>query len=79
VSLGCGDARYGRRVARSELSMKSCAEITGRYATAYAKASRKGKSLILDQVVDITGWARDNTRFGGVRLPVYRVGEWNGV
>jgi transposase InsO family protein len=42
--------------------MKSRAEITRRYATAYAKASRKGKSLILDQVVDVTGWSRDNAR-----------------
>jgi hypothetical protein len=42
--------------------MKSRAEITRRYASAYARASRKEKSLILDQVVDITGWSRDNAR-----------------
>ena len=42
--------------------MKTRTEITKRYATAYVKASRAVKSQILDQVVDVTGWSRDNAR-----------------
>ena len=37
-------------------------EITKKYAAAYAAASKKGKSQILDQVVEITGWNRDHAR-----------------
>ncbi|MCL1897232.1 MAG: transposase family protein [Micrococcales bacterium] len=46
----------------SELSLKSRAEVTKRYATSYLKAPRKTKTLILDQVVDVTGWSRANAR-----------------
>jgi hypothetical protein len=46
----------------SGLSMASRAEITTKYAKAYVKASKKDKSLILDQVVSVTGWSRDNAR-----------------
>ncbi|HTY32148.1 DDE-type integrase/transposase/recombinase, partial [Mycobacterium sp.] len=46
----------------SGLSMASRAEITTKYAKAYVKASKKGKGLILDQVVSVTGWSRDNAR-----------------
>src|SRR5699024_5060550 len=46
----------------SELSMQSRAEVTTRYAKAYARASKKDKGLILDQVVEVTGWSRDNAR-----------------
>ncbi len=46
----------------SGLSMASRAEITTRYAKAYVKASKKGKGLILDQVMSVTGWSRDNAR-----------------
>ncbi|MDR1442197.1 MAG: hypothetical protein LBJ02_07415 [Bifidobacteriaceae bacterium] len=46
----------------SDLSMRSRAEITKKYAVAYAKAPRKLKSQILDQVSDVTGWSRDNAR-----------------
>ena len=42
--------------------MASRAEITSRYAKAYAKASKKDKVRILDQVVEVTGWSRDNAR-----------------
>ncbi|MGL5823647.1 MAG: hypothetical protein ACRCYU_02125 [Nocardioides sp.] len=40
--------------------MTSRAEVTTEYAKAYAKASKKGQ--ILDQVVEVTGWSRDNAR-----------------
>ena len=42
--------------------MASRAEVTTRYAKAYAKASKKDKGRILDQVVAVTGWSRDNAR-----------------
>ena len=37
-------------------------EITKKYAAAYAAAPKKGKSQVLDQVVEITGWNRDHAR-----------------
>lgn len=37
-------------------------EITKKYAQAYAAAAKKGTSLILDRVVQITGWNRDHAR-----------------
>ena len=46
----------------SGLSMSSRAEITTRYAKAYAAAAKKDKGVILDQVVEVTGWSRDNAR-----------------
>src|SRR6201987_2386487 len=46
----------------SGLSMASRAEITTKYAKAYVKASKKDKGLILDQVMSVTGWSRDNAR-----------------
>lgn len=42
--------------------MRSRAEVTAKYAKAYAKASKKDKGRVLDAVVDVTGWSRDNTR-----------------
>ncbi|MGI9157463.1 MAG: DDE-type integrase/transposase/recombinase [Marmoricola sp.] len=42
--------------------MTSRAEVTSRYAKAYAKASKKDKGWVLDQVVSVTGWSRDNAR-----------------
>jgi hypothetical protein len=42
--------------------MRSRAEITSRYAKAYVKASRKDKGRVLDEVVSVTGWSRDNAR-----------------
>ena len=42
--------------------MASRAEITTKYAKAYVKASKKDKGLILDQVMSVTGWSRDNAR-----------------
>jgi len=42
--------------------MKSRAEITIRYARAYAKASKQDRGRMLDEVVAVTGWSRDNAR-----------------
>ena len=42
--------------------MGSRAEVTTRYAKAYGKASKKDRGLILDQVMSVTGWSRDNAR-----------------
>lgn len=44
------------------MSMGSRAKITSRDAEAYARASKKDKGLILDQVTSVTGWSRDNAR-----------------
>ncbi|MGH3635647.1 MAG: integrase catalytic domain-containing protein [Mycobacterium sp.] len=46
----------------SGLSMSSRAEITARFARAYVKASKADRGQILDQVVGVTGWSRDNAR-----------------
>ena len=42
--------------------MASRAEVTTKYAKAYAKASKKDKGRVLDHVVEVTGWSRDNAR-----------------
>ena len=42
--------------------MTSRAEITTRFAKAYVKAAKKDKGKVLDQVVEVTGWSRDNAR-----------------
>ena len=42
--------------------MKSRAEITSKYAKAYVKARKKDKGVMLDEVVAVTGWSRDNAR-----------------
>lgn len=42
--------------------MGSRAEVTSRFAKAYARASKKDKGRVLDQVVAVTGWSRDNAR-----------------
>jgi len=42
--------------------MRSRAEVTTRYAKAYVKAGKSGKGGILDEVVSVTGWSRDNAR-----------------
>jgi transposase InsO family protein len=44
------------------LSMRSRAEVTTRYAKAYVKAGKKDQGRILDQVVEVSGWSRDNAR-----------------
>ncbi|WP_209325920.1 integrase catalytic domain-containing protein [Brevibacterium renqingii] len=46
----------------SELSMATRAEITTKYAKAYKKATKKTKGAVLDEVVAVTGWTRDNAR-----------------
>ena len=46
----------------SGLSMASRAEITAKFAKAYLKASKADKGQILDQVVKVTDWSRDNAR-----------------
>jgi hypothetical protein len=42
--------------------MQSRAEVTTRYAKAYVKASKKDRGQVLDEVVSVTGWSRDNAR-----------------
>jgi hypothetical protein len=42
--------------------MTSRAEVTTKYAKAYAGASKKDKGRVLDEVVSVTGWSRDNAR-----------------
>ena len=42
--------------------MTSRAEVTTRYARAYVRAAKKDKGRVLDQVVAVTGWSRDNAR-----------------
>jgi hypothetical protein len=42
--------------------MTSRAEVTAKYARAYVKASKKDKGRVLDQVMSVTGWSRDNAR-----------------
>src|SRR5690625_6717205 len=44
----------------SRLSMAARAEITVKYARAYLKASKKDKGRLLDEVIAVTGWSRDN-------------------
>jgi transposase InsO family protein len=45
-----------------ELSVSARTEITAKYARAYRAASRVVKSRLLDEVVAVTGWSRDNAR-----------------
>lgn len=42
--------------------MASRADVTNKYAKAYAKASKKDRGRMLDEVVSVTGWSRDNAR-----------------
>ena len=42
--------------------MTSRAEITTRYARAFEAADKRTKGRILDEVVSVTGWSRDNAR-----------------
>lgn len=42
--------------------MRARAEITAKYARAYAKASKKERGRLLDEVIAVTGWSRDNAR-----------------
>ena len=42
--------------------MQSRAEVTSRYAKVYVKASKKDKGRVLDEVMSVTGWSRDNAR-----------------
>ncbi len=46
----------------SRLSIAARAEITTKYARAYLKASKKDKGRLLDEVIAVTRWSRDNTR-----------------
>lgn len=52
--------------------MGSRAEVTVRYAKAYVRSGKAYKGRVLDQVVDVTGWSRDNARRRLVAPP----GRW---
>jgi hypothetical protein len=45
-----------------DVSLATRVEITKKYAAAYEAASKKDKSKILDQLVEVTGWNRDHAR-----------------
>ena len=49
--------------------MQSRSEVTTKYATLYAKAPKKDKCRVLDQVVEVTGWTRDNASLQPVLEP----------
>jgi hypothetical protein len=40
--------------------MPTRAEVTHQYAKAYAAAGKKDRGRMLDEVVSVTGWSRDN-------------------
>lgn len=42
--------------------MAARVEITKKYAAAYEAATKKQKTLMLNQVVALTGWNRDHAR-----------------
>ncbi len=44
------------------MSMTSRAEVTTRYAKAFRAADKRTKGRILDEVMSVTGWSRDNAR-----------------
>ncbi|MEX0914113.1 MAG: hypothetical protein WDZ57_04090 [Demequina sp.] len=46
----------------SELSMTARVEITKKYVREYARAAKKERGKLLDEVVAVTGWSRDNAR-----------------
>ena len=42
--------------------MATRAEITAKYAREYKQLSKKDRGRLLDEVVSVTGWSRDNAR-----------------
>ena len=42
--------------------MAARVEVTTRYAKEYMRAGKKDRGRILDEVVSVTGWSRDNAR-----------------
>ncbi len=46
----------------SDLSMGARREVTARFAKAYARASKKDKGRIFNDVVEAAGWSRNNAR-----------------
>lgn len=45
-----------------DVSLAIRIEILKKYAKAYDKASKKDRSRVLDQLVEVTGWKRDHAR-----------------
>lgn len=59
VGVGSG-ARWG--MDKDAISMGARYEVTKKYASGYAGASKKDKARILDAEVAVTGWNRDHAR-----------------
>src|SRR5699024_4210771 len=55
-----GARRWG--MPDKDVSLATRVEITKKYAKAYELASKKNKSQVLDQLVEVTGWNRDHAR-----------------
>ena len=56
--------------------MRSRAEVTTKYAKAYVNAGKKEKGRVLDEVVSVTGWSRDNARRRLIAAARGRPGSW---
>lgn len=57
--IGCLQCAWGMG---QPLSMATRHEITKKYAREYARASKKDKGRMLDELVAVTGWSRANAR-----------------
>lgn len=54
--------------------MATRAEITTKYARQYKKTLKKNKGAVLDEVIAVTGWTRDNARRRLARAAIHPPG-----